>query len=267
MAACVTAAGWGAAGAPAAAQTKIEADEAVRLSSIAQIGAGMGGSFDGVAGAGAGSGSNAAQILQIGDGNAVAVTQEGRANTARVAVHGDDTGRVSGRDAAVVLQRGEGNGALIGVQGRGNDFAVDQRGLDNQTVLTQHALPGSGVRGRATIVQDGRGNRVAAHQVSRRPGFGALSVDNSLSVQQTGEGHRLEAWQDGNANSGEVAQTGRNNTALLHQTGERNDSSIHQTGVGLHAESVQIGNDTLPVVIRQTTGTSPAVIVTRRGGT
>ena len=29
----------------------------------------------------------------------------------------------------------------------------------------------------------------------------------------------------------------------------------------------QIGNDTLPVVIRQTIGAAPAVIVTRRGGT
>ena len=173
--------------------------------------------------------ADAATIEQVGDYNAVQVTQAGAGQNAKVRQSGSGNAVEVGQSATDVAGYSVGNRVDVGVAGDANvGSIVSQAGSGNGESTTV-----SGNQNGFSLVQQGGGNQSTQ----------TVTGDyNTVSTNQNGLGNQSAIAVDGISNSVGQEQIGNSNTSSLTVEGSGNTITQHQFGSGLSYSITQIGN-------------------------
>ncbi|MBK9003150.1 MAG: hypothetical protein IPM41_04575 [Sphingomonadales bacterium] len=216
-------------------------------------------------------------MLQLANGNAARVTQDGANNSSSVvqnSVGGSlsytsfELGEAVLNDPnntayAVVQQDGAGLISQISSTGASNFAYIQQAGSANESYVNQTGngtaafVEQAGIANKSFFTQTGSLTNVST---SETPGVGSNNIAAAQGVHQTGDRNFSSVLQSGSASSFTTALAGRNSVNVL-QTGDDNDSFIDQGGIDNKASLAQDGNLNVSYITQ--TGTNNTATVSQ----
>lgn len=204
---------------------------------------------------------NEVQVRQDGDG-LVSVVEQGRASGAASVFEADLAGRRAGTDPlggvsgnrAFIDQRGVNNRSLIGQFGMGGSADVVQRGAGNLSSIFQ-----SGADASVFVSQAGERNSsvIQQHDFAVRTNIVQVGEDGLSEARQWDQssGSIAQVFQAGSRSMSDIDQAGVRNLATVVQwhASERVASTVIQDGALGQAKVDQAGVE-LVSIVRQTSG-------------
>jgi hypothetical protein len=201
--------------------------------------------------------SNAINIDQLGDYDAIDIIQEGIDNT--ITIEQSGAGSIVGDLNTInILQNwaSDNNDVTVTTGGTENTADIDQLASINSTIKLEQRLFNSD----AVIKQDGgSGNSIDAIQSGTGAGNNYLNIlqdgfNGVIKLEQTGDGNSFTIDQSGigntisGASSTYAVQEGSGNFATLTQSGSSNDIIFSQVGSGTSVTLTQSGSNNISTI-------------------